>query len=103
MAWRHQAITLTQRWLLISEVLWYSHESNFIVSAQATIFYNDYYDYTFKITAASPWGHDSIVVYNFSRISNSQHRRIHVTTHLEMSAHCFPNRKEEKDTFPWIY
>ena len=43
-------------WLLISEVLWHSTLSNFPVSAQATILYNMFQNYTFKITATSPRG-----------------------------------------------
>ena len=47
---------LNQCWLLISEVLWHSPKSNLTVSAQATILYNEFENYTFKITAISPRG-----------------------------------------------
>ena len=43
---------LNQSWLLISEVLWNSSESNFTVNTQGTILY-DWFE-NFKITAASP-------------------------------------------------
>ena len=36
------------------EVLWHSSESNFIASAQATVVYNEFENYTFKINAISP-------------------------------------------------
>ena len=42
-----------QCWLLISEVLWHSPVSNFASSIQATIPYNEFENYTFKINAAS--------------------------------------------------
>ena len=42
---------LNQWRLLISEVLWHSPESNFKLSAQATILYNEFENYTFEITA----------------------------------------------------
>ena len=44
---------LNQSWLLISEVLWHSPESNFTVSAQGTIPCNEYENYTFKIVVTS--------------------------------------------------
>ena len=47
---------LNRCWLLISEVLWHSSESDFTVSATAIILYNEFKNYTFKITATSPWG-----------------------------------------------
>ena len=40
-------------WLFISEVLWHSPENNFTLNGQATILYNEYDDYTFKIMAMS--------------------------------------------------
>ena len=36
------------------EVLWYLPESNFTGGAQATILYNEFVNYTFKITATFP-------------------------------------------------
>ena len=53
-AWLHQAITWTDVRLLISEVLWDSPESNFTVSGQATILYNEFENYPFKVTTTSP-------------------------------------------------
>ena len=47
------SLYLNLYWLLISEVLWYSYEINFMVSAIATILYNEFENYTF---ASSPWG-----------------------------------------------
>ena len=49
MAQCHQALShyLNQCWQLISEVLWHSPESIFIVSTQATILYNEFENYTF--------------------------------------------------------
>ena len=47
---------LNQCWFLIDEVLWHSFESNFIVSAKATMLYNEVQNDTFKITATSPRG-----------------------------------------------
>ena len=41
---------LNQSWLLISEVLWHSPESNFTANAQASILHNEFEDHTFKIT-----------------------------------------------------
>ena len=45
---------LNQCWLLISEVLWHSPESNFTASAQTTLLYSEFEDYTFKINATFP-------------------------------------------------
>ena len=45
---------LNKCWLLINEVLGHSPESSFAVSAEATIHYNEFENYTFKNTAASP-------------------------------------------------
>ena len=47
---------LNQCWLITSEVLWHSPESNYTVSAQAPILYNKFENYTFKISATSPKG-----------------------------------------------
>ena len=43
-----------QCWLISSEVLWYSPESDLTTSAWGTILCNDFDDYTFKITTPSP-------------------------------------------------
>ena len=48
---------LNQCWLHICEILWHSHVSNFTVSAQATILYDDFENDTFKSTAISPKVH----------------------------------------------
>ena len=47
---------LNQWWLLMSEVLWHSFESNFTASAQGTLLYNEFKNFTFKIPATSPRG-----------------------------------------------
>ena len=47
---------LNQFRLRISEVLWQSPESNFTVSAQTTILYNEFETRTFEITITSPGG-----------------------------------------------
>ena len=47
---------LNQCWLLISKLLWHSPESNFIVSAQVAILYNDFENYKLNIIATSPNG-----------------------------------------------
>ena len=47
---------LNKCWLSISEVLWHWHESNFTASGPATILYNVFENYKFKITALSPRG-----------------------------------------------
>ena len=47
---------LNQCWILIIAVLWPSPESNFIVSAKATILLNAFENDAFKITAVSPRG-----------------------------------------------
>ena len=47
---------LNQWWLLMSEVLWHSSESNFTASTQGTILYNEFKNFTFKIPATSPRG-----------------------------------------------
>ena len=39
------------------EAMWHSPESNFTVSAQATILYNEFENHTFEIAATSPSGH----------------------------------------------
>ena len=54
MAWCPTASShyLNQCWLLISEFLWQSSQSNFAVSAQTTILCNE--NCTFKIAASSP-------------------------------------------------
>ena len=44
---------LNQCWLLISEILWHSPESNLIVRAHAFILYDWVEKYTFQITASS--------------------------------------------------
>ena len=54
-AWRHQAITWTNL-ISISEVLWHLPESNFTVSGQTTILYNEFESYSFTITTTSPRG-----------------------------------------------
>ena len=48
---------LNQCWLLISEVLKHSLDSNFIGGAEATILCYEFENYTFNITATSPRGH----------------------------------------------
>ena len=47
---------LKQCRLLICKVLWHSTESNFAMSAQAMILYNEFGNYTFKIIATSHRG-----------------------------------------------
>ena len=47
---------LNRRWLVISEALWHSHESNFKASAPTTFLYNEFENDTFKIIATSPKG-----------------------------------------------
>ena len=37
-------------------ILWHSPENNFTVSAQATVLYYDFENYTFEIIAPSPRG-----------------------------------------------
>ena len=44
-----------QYWILISDVLWDSPESNFTVSAQASILHNELENYNFGITVTFPW------------------------------------------------
>ena len=48
---------LIQYWLLVREVLWHSPESNFTMSDQVTILYNEFENHTFKIIATPPRGH----------------------------------------------
>ena len=59
---------LNQYWYIFSEVLWHSHES-FMVNAQATILYNEFEHYTFKIT-------------------DNELRKWFVTTKMTYSMHC---------------
>ena len=47
---------LNQCWLIISEVLWYSHENRFTVKAQEIYPWYEFENYLFKITASSPRG-----------------------------------------------
>ena len=47
---------LNQWWYLISKIFWHSFESNFTVSLQATILYNEFENHTFRVTATSPRG-----------------------------------------------
>ena len=44
---------LNQCWLLLSEILWHSLESNFAASGHTTILYNEFENYALKITAMS--------------------------------------------------
>ena len=46
---------LNQCWLFICEVLWHSTENNF-TNAWANVLYNEFGNYTFKITLTSPRG-----------------------------------------------
>ena len=55
---------LNQYGFLIREVLWHTPQHNFIVSAQATILYNEFENSNLKITATSlrgQWVHSSHV------------------------------------------
>ena len=45
-----------QCWIFVSEVLWHLHKSNFTVSVQSTILYNEFQNHTFKIITTSPRG-----------------------------------------------
>ena len=47
---------LSQCWILIIKVLLHSHESNFTASTQATLRYNEFKKFIFKITVAPPKG-----------------------------------------------
>ena len=47
---------MDHNWIFVGEVQWHSTESNFMVSAQATVLYNEFEICTFKITATSPRG-----------------------------------------------
>ena len=47
---------LDQCWLLISEFLWHSPQSNFTVSVEDAILYNEFENYVFKMTATSHRG-----------------------------------------------
>ena len=47
---------LNHCWFIISEVLWYSPESNSTVNVKAIILHNEFKNYTFQITATSPKG-----------------------------------------------
>ena len=44
---------LNQCWLHISDILWHSPESNFTISAPASMLYSEYENHTFKVTATS--------------------------------------------------
>ena len=68
-------------WLLINEVLGHSHEINF-TSAQATILYNEFEDYTFKIIATSSRGQWLNTFKSYH--SNVNHNRVlHTVTSQE--------------------
>ena len=60
---------LNQCWLLISEVLWHSFESNPIARVQAIILHNELEIYILKITVISPRGHCVIIVYTENKTS----------------------------------
>ena len=45
-----------QCWLIITEVLWHSPESNLTENAQTIILWIDFDNHTFKIIATSPRG-----------------------------------------------
>ena len=60
---------LDQCWLLISEVLWHSSESNSTARAQAIILHNDLESYILKITVISTRGHCVITVYTENKTS----------------------------------
>ena len=51
---RHHKASLSWGWLLTSEALWHSPESNMTASAPAPILYNEFENF-FKITATSLW------------------------------------------------
>ena len=67
---------LNQCWLLISEVLWHSSESNFTASAQATVLYNEFENYSFKITATSPRGQRVDISMMYATLWNTKQKRI---------------------------
>ena len=52
---------LPQCWLLISEVLWHSHESNSTASTQVSRLYNEFENDTFEMTASSPMGSSELM------------------------------------------
>ena len=61
---------LNQCWLLMSEVLWHSSESNSTARAQAIILHNELKKYILKITFTSLWGHCVITVYTENKTSS---------------------------------
>ena len=69
-------------WLIISEILWHSHESNITPSALATLLCDEFENYTFKITAISHSGHwVTCVQYQPS----GQHNHVMATWYTEVS------------------
>ena len=48
---------LNQYRLLISEVLWHSYLSKLTASSRATLLFNEFANYSFKVTVTSPIGH----------------------------------------------
>ena len=60
---------LNQCWLLISEVLWHSHESKCTANVHIIILCNEFKNYVLKINVASPKGHQ--VKYVYSGIQNT--------------------------------
>ena len=53
---------LNQYWLLISEILWHSPESNFTASTQATNLFNEFENYTFKIVLPHLLGANELIL-----------------------------------------
>ena len=57
----------------VNVVLWHSHESNYKVSAQTTILYNEFEKYAYKITTTSArgqWVQAKLLYTNHSSISS---------------------------------
>ena len=79
---------LIQYWLLISELLWHSFESNFTASAQAAILYSKFENNTFQIIATCPRGQwvKNLSLFSLSFIHHSWDMRKAFSVHGSTAA-----------------
>ena len=85
------SLYLNQCWLLVIEVLCYSPDSNYPVSAGATIHYNEFENYTCRIPTTYPWGQwvKSLGLLDLDLYSNCTQKPCHHTsTSLEERDNC---------------
>ena len=98
---------LNQCWLIISEVLWHSHEENFIENAWDIYPWYVFENYWFKITAASPRGewihHDLLTLWPLCFVAHGL-----LAGHQSSSSRTDQNRRrtnsaKRTSTWAWVY